>query len=105
MLRGLASVARETGPSAGAGPLRDLHEREFRDRVRSTIERLPPAQRETLVLRAYEGLRYDAIAEILGVTVHAVKANLAEARSKVAAWIGESGAHPPRRRRSQDGKE
>jgi len=73
---------RSENPAAQAGA------REFEVRLRGMVEGLPPAQRETLVLRAWEGLPYEEIARVLDVTVHAVKANLAEARSKVASWLG-----------------
>lgn len=43
--------------------------------VRVAIEQLPPKQRATLVLRVYQDLSHQEIAEILGSTVGAVKAN------------------------------
>lgn len=44
--------------------------------VRAAIARLPPTQRATLILRVYHELPHDAIAEILGSSVGATKANL-----------------------------
>ena len=44
-------------------------------RVRRAIGLLPPKQRATLVLRMYRELPHDEIAEILGSSVGAVKAN------------------------------
>jgi RNA polymerase sigma-70 factor (ECF subfamily) len=43
--------------------------------VRAAIQRLPPRQRATLVLRVYRELTHDEIAKILGSSVGAVKAN------------------------------
>ena len=43
--------------------------------VRAAIARLPKKQRATLVLRVYHELPHDQIAEILGSSVGAVKAN------------------------------
>ena len=43
--------------------------------VRDAIERLPPKQRATLVLRVYQELTHEEIAKILGSSVGAVKAN------------------------------
>jgi RNA polymerase sigma-70 factor (ECF subfamily) len=43
--------------------------------VRAAIDRLPPKQRATLILRVYQELSHQEIAEILGSTVGAVKAN------------------------------
>jgi RNA polymerase sigma-70 factor (ECF subfamily) len=43
--------------------------------VRRAIRRLPPKQRATLVLRMYHELPHEDIAQILGTSVGAVKAN------------------------------
>lgn len=44
-------------------------------RVRAAIDKLPPKQRATLILRVYHELPHAEIAEILGGSVGAVKAN------------------------------
>lgn len=49
------------------------HERAAR--VRGAIARLPPKQRATLVLRMYQELSHEEIAQVLGSSVGAVKAN------------------------------
>jgi len=52
----------------------DLMERkEGADLVRAALARLPIEKREVLLLSRYEGMRYDAIAELLGCSVEAVK--------------------------------
>ncbi len=43
--------------------------------VRVAIEQLPPKQRATLVLRVYQELSHEEIANVLGSSVGAVKAN------------------------------
>jgi len=43
--------------------------------VRAAIQRLPPKQRATLLLRVYRELTHEEIANILGSSVGAVKAN------------------------------
>ena len=43
--------------------------------VRAAIARLPPKQRAALILRVYHELPHDEIAEVLGSSVGAVKAN------------------------------
>jgi RNA polymerase sigma-70 factor, ECF subfamily len=43
--------------------------------VRRAIDKLPPKQRATLVLRVYQELTHEEIARILGSSVGAVKAN------------------------------
>ena len=44
--------------------------------VRAAIQKLPPRQRATLMLRVYQELPHEQIAQILGSSVGAVKANL-----------------------------
>ena len=43
--------------------------------VRAAIQRLPPKQRATLMLRVYQDLTHEEISRILGSSVGAVKAN------------------------------
>jgi len=52
-------------------------------RVRNAIRRLPPRQRATLVLRMYRELPHEQIAEILGSSVGAVKANFFHAMANL----------------------
>jgi RNA polymerase sigma-70 factor (ECF subfamily) len=59
----------------GDDPSTTLIKDERRARVRAAIARLPRKQRATLILRAYQELSHREIAEILGSSVGAVKAN------------------------------
>lgn len=45
------------------------------ERVREAIARLPPRQRATLILRVYQEMSHQEIADVLGSSVGAVKAN------------------------------
>jgi len=56
-------------------PLNRLVQHERAAVVRAAIQRLPPKQRATLILRAYQELTHEEIARILGSSVGAVKAN------------------------------
>lgn len=58
-----------------ASPLEEVLRGERATAVRAAIDRLPPKQRATLILRVYQELSHQEIAEILGSTVGAVKAN------------------------------
>ena len=59
--------------------------------LRTAIERMTPEQRVTFVLREFEGLRYDEIAEVLDVSVSSVKGRLNRARIELIvamkAWL------------------
>ncbi len=58
---------------------------EMRDRLMELVERLPPHYRTVLVLSELEGLKNGDIAEVLGVSLEAVKIRLHRARAKLKA--------------------
>ena len=55
--------------------------------VREAIGLLPEKQRSALILREYDGLDYQEIADILGGTVSSVKSLLFRARSSVKVQL------------------
>jgi RNA polymerase sigma-70 factor (ECF subfamily) len=58
--------------------------------VRAAIARLPKKQRATLVLRVYHELPHDEIAEILGSSVGAVKANFFHALANLKRLLKDN---------------
>ena len=64
-------------------PNDDLATREFYDRLKVAIADLPEAFRATIVLREIEGLAYEEIAEMTGVSLGTVKSRIARARGKL----------------------
>ena len=58
-------------------------------RVRAAITQLPPKQRATLVLRMYQELSHEEIAEVLGSSVGAVKANFFHALGNLKKLLGD----------------
>ncbi len=60
--------------------------------LEAAIRALDPASREVLVLRDVEGLTAPEVAEVLGVSVDAVKSRLHRARAEVRANLE---GHPP----------
>lgn len=58
----------------------EMDERELRDAVDAAIAALPEAQRMAIILRRFEGMPYEEIAEVLKTTVPAVKSLLFRAR-------------------------
>ena len=70
-------------------PLRAAERAELRERVSSAIEALPDRQREVLVLKEFEGLRYRDIAELLGIPIGTVMSRLYSARRQMAAILVE----------------
>ena len=59
--------------------------------IDAALEDLPPDQRTAIILRRYEEMPYEQIAEVLGTTVPAVKSLLYRAREtlkvKLSAWL------------------
>jgi len=64
-------------------PLDDLINRETRERMDEAIEALPLDQRTVLVLRDVNGFPAAEVAEVLGISVPAVKSRLHRARVQV----------------------
>jgi RNA polymerase sigma-70 factor (ECF subfamily) len=62
-------------PDAGDSPAERVLREERGARVRAAIAQLPEKQRATLILRTYQELSHQEIADILGSSVGAVKAN------------------------------
>ncbi|MCZ6918768.1 MAG: sigma-70 family RNA polymerase sigma factor [Gemmatimonadetes bacterium] len=72
----------------GEDPLRAAERSELRLRVAAAIEELPERQREVLVLKEFEGLRYREIAELLGIPLGTVMSRLYTARRHLATSLG-----------------
>jgi len=58
--------------------------------VRAAVARLPPKQRAAVILRVYHELPHDEIAEILGSSVGAVKANFFHALGNLKKLLQKS---------------
>ena len=70
----------EPGDVAHRQPDATLLEAELRKAVDQAIASLPETQRLAVVLRRYDGLSYEEIAEVLDLSVSAVKSQLFRAR-------------------------
>ncbi len=77
-------------PAAGGDPAGITEQRERFAAVAREVSSLVPEQRAALVLRDFEGLSYEEVAAVLGVSVAAVKGRIHRARLSVlrgtAAW-------------------
>lgn len=74
----------ERARAASPGPAAALEQAEARRRVAQAIERLPPHEREVLVLKEFEELKYREIAELVGVPLGTVMSRLYSARRRLA---------------------
>ena len=75
--------------SAAEDPARQAENAELREQLDAAIDRLPARERETLVLREFEGLRYREIAELLGIPLGTVMSRLYSARKALATILRE----------------
>lgn len=69
--------------SPDPGPDEDLATNEFYDQLRSAIADLPESFRTTIILREIQGMAYEEIAEITGVSLGTVKSRIARARQRL----------------------
>jgi RNA polymerase sigma-70 factor (ECF subfamily) len=70
-------------PSELPSPTDNLATKEFYDQLQDAIADLPETFRTTIVLREIQGLPYEEIAEITGVSLGTVKSRIARARLKL----------------------
>lgn len=74
-----------------APPVERLEVREQRLLVRQAVDRLPTVFRTVLVLRELEGLRYEEIARVLGISLGTVESRLFRARRRLRALLTSLG--------------
>jgi len=72
----------------GESPVDRVLRHERAVRVRAAVARLPDKQRATLILRMYHDMSHQEIAEALGSTVGAVKANVFHALQNLKKLLG-----------------
>lgn len=58
---------------------------------RSALEKIPPDQREALILVGASGFAYEEAAEICGCSVGTIKSRVSRARSRLQEMLGVSG--------------
>ncbi len=75
-----------------AGPEQQLISKQLRELLQQAVNTLPPQQREVWRLVREKGYSYKMTAELTGLTPYTVKAYLARATQKVAAFIRKQ--HP-----------
>jgi RNA polymerase sigma-70 factor, ECF subfamily len=65
--------------------------------VEQAIATLPQEQREVILLAGHEGMRYEEMAETLGVPIGTVRSRLSRARTRLRelTGLGEMAAKPP----------
>jgi RNA polymerase sigma-70 factor (ECF subfamily) len=73
--------------SEGDSPDESIQRQEMTKLIEEAIETLPPKQREVFLMRFYEEMPYEDIAEILGTSVGGLKANYFHAAKKITEYV------------------
>lgn len=69
-------------------PDRIVSDNQLRERIENAVGELPEGYRAAFVLAAGEGLAYQEVAEVLGITVQAVKSRVFRAREMLMLKFG-----------------
>ena len=91
---GIASFAESGGSSAtdppggAAPPLEAAAYSERAELVRAALDRLDAAEREVVLLRHYEGLKFREIADVTGANLSTVKSKMRYALDKLSRMLG-----------------
>jgi RNA polymerase sigma-70 factor, ECF subfamily len=93
-LEGLSIGEKGRLESTMPNPHEQAESTEVWQQVQSAIQKLEPAYREILVLRDIEGLKAKEVAEIVGLSVSAVKSRLHRARGQLRDHLAEHGYEP-----------
>ncbi len=70
-------------PCDAPSPQDNLATQEFYEQLQQAVRDLPEAFRQTIILREIQGLAYEEIAEITGVSLGTVKSRIARARVRL----------------------
>ena len=62
-----------------------------REVVKDTLAKLPVSDREVIFLRFYDGLSYDQISKVLGISEQAINGRLRRAKKKMAQILRREG--------------
>src|SRR5919199_5505247 len=89
-------LADDDGPSAGerladndrwTPPDEQVELRESADEVRAALARLPTAQRVALTLHYFQDMRYEDIAETMGLPLNTVKSHIRRGKERMAVLL------------------
>ncbi len=83
---GLDEVA-ETLESIEIGAHEKMESAETTQLIEQAIETLPPKQREVFMMRFYDEMPYEEIAQISGTSIGGLKANYFHAAKKIAEYV------------------
>jgi RNA polymerase sigma-70 factor (ECF subfamily) len=86
------TLSESAAVTSGGEVVERMQRRERIRAVREAVARLPAKQKATLVLKVYQDLTHEQVAEILGTSVGTAKANLFHALANLRRLLGVEGA-------------
>ncbi|HEX6900957.1 MAG TPA: sigma-70 family RNA polymerase sigma factor [Thermoanaerobaculia bacterium] len=82
-----AETLGDSVPAKAPSQLAVMERKEQEERVRAAMRDLPPQMRLVVQLRYEKGLKYQEIADLLGISIETVKAHLFQARKRLMAEV------------------
>lgn len=79
-----------TVPKSVDAPDEEAERHDLRLEIQAALEKLSPEQRETILLREVEGLKYDEIAERMDCSTGTVMSRLFYARKNLQEWLAHT---------------
>jgi RNA polymerase sigma-70 factor (ECF subfamily) len=76
-------------------PAEEVELRESAAEVREALVRLPPAQRLALTLHYFQDLRYEDIAETMGLPLNTVKSHIRRGKERLALVLSDPAEEQP----------
>ncbi len=73
--------------ATGTAPIEELERCEEKELIAEAIASLPERQKQVFMMRYYDELSYEEIAEILGTSIGGLKANYFHAFKKIEAYL------------------
>jgi RNA polymerase sigma-70 factor (ECF subfamily) len=69
----------------------ETHENGMTDAVRQALDKLSASAREVIYLRYYDGMSYEQMSAVLGISEQAINGRLRRAKSKIAEYLRRDG--------------
>ena len=77
------------GHSSGTNPADDVRRTEIAGRLQAALDALPPYHRAVIVLREVEGMSYEEMAQVMGVSKGTIMSRLFHARQKLQRALAD----------------
>jgi len=89
----------------GGDPVQTLRRREIAERIQAALDALPPYHRGVIVMRELEGLSYEEMAGVMGVSKGTIMSRLFHARQKLQKALADCYAEEEGTGRARRGDE